>query len=74
MIGLCSNINQLTVLFFDVRGAYSSYKTENNLMSEVVRCGASQKQPPRDSTRSTALGGCLFGMCRRLRLIISNYR
>ena len=43
MRGLCSNINQLTVLFFDVRGADSSYKTENNLMSEGSRCNARQK-------------------------------
>ena len=46
MRGLCSNINQLTVLFFDVRGADLFYKTENNLMSEAVRCGASQKKIP----------------------------
>ena len=24
---------------------------------KIVRCGASQKKPPRDSTNSTALGG-----------------
>ena len=41
---------------------------ETILLSEVARCGASQKNPPWDSTISTAQGG-VFGMCRRLRLI-----
>ena len=31
-----------------------------NFSGEVVRCGASQKKPPRDSTQSTALGGLNF--------------
>ena len=45
----------------------------NCFLSEAVRCGASQKRPPKDSTNSTALGGLLLGMCRRLRLITRNY-
>ena len=44
-----------------------------NFLSEVVRCGASKKGPPRDSTNSTARGGQLLAMCRRLRLITRNY-
>ena len=31
-----------------------------NFLSEGVRCGASQKKPPKDSTRSTALGGSFW--------------
>ena len=31
-----------------------------NFLSEVVRCGISQKKPLRDSTRSTALSGLNF--------------
>ena len=37
---------------------------QNNLLSEWCGSGISQKQPPRDSTKSTDLGGCLLGMCR----------
>ena len=44
------------------------YHKKFNLLSKVVRCGASQKRPPKDSTNSTALGGLLLGMCRRLQL------
>ena len=47
--------------------------SEINFLSEVVRCGASKKGPPRDSTNSTARGGQLLAMCRRLRLITRNY-
>ena len=39
------------------------------LTTEGVRCGTSQKRPPRDSTNSTALSGLLLGKCHRLRLI-----
>ena len=31
-----------------------------NFLSEVVRCGTSQKKPSRDSTNSTALDGLSF--------------
>ena len=31
-----------------------------NFSGEVVRCGASQKKPLRDSTHSTALSGLIF--------------
>jgi hypothetical protein len=37
---------------------------EGNFLSEWCGSGISQKNPPRDSTRSTALGGLLLGMCR----------
>ena len=50
------------------------HNMQPNLLSEAVRCGASQKRPPKDSTNSTALGGLLLGMCRRLRLITTNYK
>ena len=40
-----------------------------SLASEVVRCGASQKNTPRDSTKTYSPRGVTFGMCRRLRLI-----
>ena len=43
-----------------------------NFLLEVVRCGTSKKGPPRDSTNSTARGGQLLAMCRRLRLITRN--
>ena len=48
-------------------------RSTNCFLSEAVRCGASQKRPPKDSTNSTAFGGLLLGMCRRLRLITTNY-
>ena len=43
-----------------------------NLLSEWVRFGLSQKKASRDSTSSTALDAWLFGMCRRLRPITTN--
>ena len=45
----------------------------NDFLSEVVRCGASQKRSPRDSTKGTARGLLLLAMCRRLRLITRNF-
>ena len=46
-----------------------------NFLSEGVRCGASQKKPPKDSTRSTALGGSFWDvpqMCPLSQEIISH--
>ena len=39
---------------------HTSPPARPNFSGEGVRCGASQKKPPRDSTRSTALGGLNF--------------
>ena len=46
--------------------------SEINFLLEAVRCGASKKKTPWDSTRSTARGVLLLAMCRRLRLITRN--
>ena len=45
---------------FFVRGRNLPLITANHLLLEAVRCGISEKGPPRDSTRSTARGGQLF--------------
>ena len=48
-----------------------------NFLSEGVRCGASQKKPPKDSTRSTALGGSFWDvpqMCHLSQEIIIRRR
>ena len=65
-------ITRVDVLLEDVVLMYRYHIKETNLLSEVVRCDTSQKRLPRDSTRSTARGSLLFGMCRRLRLITTN--
>ena len=48
-------------------------KNNFNFLSEVVRCGASQKKHRWDSTKRTARRCLLLEMCRRLRLITRNY-
>ena len=62
---------QPRVLNFWDRSKMTRYH-KKYLLLEAVRCGASKKGPPRDSTRSTARGGQLLAMCRRLRLITTN--
>ena len=46
------------------RASYMLGIARFNLLSKVVRCGASQKKTPRDSTHSTARGVLLLGCAK----------
>ena len=58
------NADYLTPPTHTTHTTHSTHSTHNphnpNFLSEVVRCGISQKKPLRDSTRSTALSGLNF--------------